>query len=322
MEFYSYLWLREDGTPFYVGKGSGKRAYIRHGKFYPPKDHALIVILPRASETEAFATEIELIRNWGRKDIGTGCLYNRTDGGENPPKRQKGTFRWSEEQKLKLSEARIGKPILKARGLKRSEETKQRMRKPRSYTWTLSEETKQAQSTAAVVREAKKKEQGIHCGQVFGYQHTKEARQKISNAKKGKPSWNRGIPQTPEHRAKLSTVRKGKNKGKPRPSHVLVALHSSESIAKSAASRTGLKRSAEAKQNMKIAALIREEKKSERKNNHEFQWHTECFNDDHFARNGRSNASAFETPKFRKCRGHRHAAHEAPCRKCPANVAN
>jgi len=210
MKFYSYLWLREDGTPFYVGKGSGKRAYTRHGDFWPPKDRSLILVLPRASEAEAFATEIELIRNWGRLDIGTGCLHNHTDGGENPPKRRKGMFRWSEAGKRKLAALHLGKPILNARGLKRTEETKRKMRKPRSHKWVLSEETKQAQSVAAFAREAKKEEQGIHRGQVFGYRHTEESRRKISVAKKGKPSWNLGIPASEATRNLLSAQRKGK----------------------------------------------------------------------------------------------------------------
>jgi hypothetical protein len=82
MDFYAYLWLREDGTPYYVGKGCGYRAYTTHKHHRPPKDRSRILILSRVSEQEAFDTELELIRNWGRKDIGTGCLHNHTDGGD------------------------------------------------------------------------------------------------------------------------------------------------------------------------------------------------------------------------------------------------
>ena len=74
-KFYSYLWLREDGTPYYAGKGCGKRAFVRDDhRIPPPRDRARILILNRDSEDEAFETEKELIFNWGRKDNGTGCL--------------------------------------------------------------------------------------------------------------------------------------------------------------------------------------------------------------------------------------------------------
>lgn len=79
--FYTYLWLREDGTPYYAGKGKGRRAYIAHAIGSPPTKER-IVIYPAQSEQDAFATEKALIWYYGRKDLGTGCLRNFTDGGE------------------------------------------------------------------------------------------------------------------------------------------------------------------------------------------------------------------------------------------------
>lgn len=81
-QFYAYLWLRSDGTPYYAGKGCGRRAYIRHGCFFPPSDKSRIVMIPCATEAEAFAREVELIDLYRRKDTGEGCLRNLTDGGE------------------------------------------------------------------------------------------------------------------------------------------------------------------------------------------------------------------------------------------------
>jgi hypothetical protein len=217
-QFYSYLWLREDGTPYYAGKGSGRRAFIRRENHWPPKDPTRIALFPQDSEADAFESEIALIALFGRKDIGTGILQNRTTGGENPPRAKKGRKYSPEGLKSiqKVNSARLlgkrgmGTPHF---GFSHSAETRRKMSQPRLHSWTLSEETKRQQSAAAVLREAKKKEQGIHCGQVFGYRHTEEAKRKISEAKKGKPSWNKGIPQTSDHIAKLSAARKGKKRG-------------------------------------------------------------------------------------------------------------
>ena len=88
--YYNYLWLREDGTPYYTGKGIGNRAYIPHRRranvtLYPPiKDR--IILYPAESEAYAFEVEKFLIWYYGRKDLGTGCLRNMSNGGEQPPR--------------------------------------------------------------------------------------------------------------------------------------------------------------------------------------------------------------------------------------------
>lgn len=81
--FYSYIWLREDGTPYYVGKGKGRRAFdkILHNVSCPA-DRSRILIFPQDSEADAFESERAIITLFGRKDLGTGCLRNLTDGGE------------------------------------------------------------------------------------------------------------------------------------------------------------------------------------------------------------------------------------------------
>jgi hypothetical protein len=106
MEYYTYAYLREDRTLYYIGKGKGNRAYRRRdGGINPPKDKSRILILKNnLTEEEAFKHEIYMIAVFGRNDLGTGILYNRTNGGD-------GTSGWipSEETKKKISEKATGR---------------------------------------------------------------------------------------------------------------------------------------------------------------------------------------------------------------------
>lgn len=79
--FYTYLWLREDGSPYYIGKGTSDRAFIEHrvGRA-PSRDR--IILQKFDSEEDAFFAEKFLICLYGREDLGEGKLLNLTDGGE------------------------------------------------------------------------------------------------------------------------------------------------------------------------------------------------------------------------------------------------
>ena len=162
--YYTYAYLREDRTPYYIGKGKGNRAYRRRkNDTKSRKDKSRIIFLKQnLTEEEAFKHEKYMIAIFGRKDIGTGILHNRTDGGEG----SSGLI-LTEEHRRKLSESLIG--------IKRDDETKEKLSKAKSgknhpfYGKTFSQEHRRKLS------EVKK-------GKIF----SEETKRKISEAHKGK----------------------------------------------------------------------------------------------------------------------------------------
>jgi hypothetical protein len=81
--YYVYQYLREDGTPYYIGKGKGRRAWIKRRAIHLPTDLSNIQIIKDClTESDAFDLESTLILKYGRKDNNTGILRNLTDGGE------------------------------------------------------------------------------------------------------------------------------------------------------------------------------------------------------------------------------------------------
>lgn len=116
--FYIYAYIRSKnsktakaGTPYYIGKGQGDRAWRSHGHLNLPNDKSLILILEsNLSEIGALALERRYIKWYGRKVNNTGILHNISEGGQSSA----GTTSWnngkvhSSQTKDKISKTKTG----------------------------------------------------------------------------------------------------------------------------------------------------------------------------------------------------------------------
>ncbi len=185
-EFYVYLLKKQDGIPFYVGKGNCKgfrigdhineaiktkrrnyklnviRSLLKRGEQIDYE-----VVLFTKDEKIAFGKEIGLIALYGRRDNKTGILTNMTDGGDGTSGRIV-----SIEEREKISKLHKGKVV--------------------------SDQTRQKQSLSMKGKPSSRK----------GVILLKEIKQKISRSLLGNIPWNKG---------KTNTSQKGRlawNKGK------------------------------------------------------------------------------------------------------------
>ena len=151
--YYIYSYLREDYSPYYIGKGSGKRAYTKGPKeVKPPRDKSRVKIIKAdLTEEEAFLLEKLYILMFGRVDLGTGILRNKSDGGDGSS-----GYIVSPEERKRRSERMKGitrprwiydKIAASNTGKKLSEETKAKMSAARKGR-TCTEEHKRKVSEA------------------------------------------------------------------------------------------------------------------------------------------------------------------------------
>jgi hypothetical protein len=183
--YYVYQYVREDGTPYYIGKGKGNRAWSASRTVHKPIDETRIIIVEDGlTEEESFRLEKTLIEQHGRKDQGTGILRNLTDGGEGNSGRIV-----THETRNKISKANGGK-------VSRS-----------GFTLTTEHKHKISEANKGHMRDTSH----LHTKEVIekranslrGYQASNETRSKMSAAHTGKTL-------STEHKNKISKGNTGK----------------------------------------------------------------------------------------------------------------
>ena len=137
---YIYRHIRLDkNEPFYIGIGTKMDDFYGYSEEYKralcntrrsifwnnivnKTEYRVDIILDNLTWKEACEKEIELIKLYGRKDLGLGILVNLTDGGDGQTKRV-----WSKELRERQSKTHKGLNTW-TKGIKRSKETIEKAR--------------------------------------------------------------------------------------------------------------------------------------------------------------------------------------------------
>ena len=210
-DYYVYAYLREDGTPYYIGKGKGDRAYSKRRTFKIPPKERIIIVLQNLTEEQAFSNEKDFIAWYGRKDNNTGILRNLTDGGEGVS----GHIH-SEETRKKQSELAMGRTFSTKTREKMSEAGKGRVPWNKDKIGIMVAWNKGKSGLQQHTEESKRK---ISEGNK-GKQLSEETKQKMRGPRKNKVPWNKGktglqvspykgIPRSEETKRKISETSKG-----------------------------------------------------------------------------------------------------------------
>ena len=179
--YYVYAYLREDGTPYYIGKGKNDRVFAKHDVKLPKNRYNIIFIEKNLTEIGALAIERKLIKWYGRQDLKTGILRNKTDGGDGTS----GMTPWNKGKTGIFTKDLLYKFGSGNRGKKFSD----------AHRKKISESNKGKKTN-------------------LGKKHSEETKKKMSNTHKGKPSPLKGTKFTDEHKENLSKSTKGKPKDK------------------------------------------------------------------------------------------------------------
>jgi hypothetical protein len=189
--FYVYAYLRIDGSPYYIGKGKGKRMFDKRHTVAVPEKQYIVVLENNLTEIGAIALERRYIRWHGRLDLNTGILENRTDGGEG----LSGHIQ-SEEHKSKRKLFEKGNQIGKLnKGIKKSDSHIEKMRINNTGK-VMSLESSEKKRLAMLGKTGPNK----------GKKLTNEWKENMSKASKGKPKSNEHKKNLAKHLNSLPKV--------------------------------------------------------------------------------------------------------------------